>query len=65
MDKLNITTKEAAIRANVGINRIRELCKLPDFPAFMSGKRKVLINAEKFDKWWADKADRRSGFKKA
>lgn len=64
MDKINITTKEAAIRANMGINKIRELCKLPDFPAFLSGKRKILINAEQFDKWLEDKSNRRSGFKR-
>lgn len=64
MEKLNITTKEAAIRANMGINKIRELCKLPDFPAFLSGKRKILINAAKFDKWLENKADRRVGFKR-
>jgi hypothetical protein len=65
VEKMNIGTKEAAERSGLSIKKIRELCKVPGFPAFLSGKRKILINVAKFDKWLEDKADRRSGFKKS
>ena len=61
MEQLIIKTAEAAALSNIGINRIRELAKRPDFPSFRDG-RKILIYKELFEEWLKQQAIEKVGF---
>jgi predicted DNA-binding transcriptional regulator AlpA len=64
MAELTINAREAAERSGIGINEIYDQCKNnPAFPAFKIG-RKTLIYTDGFDKWVAEIAQQRSGYRK-
>ena len=52
---LLLTLKQAAYRARVGIDRVRDWSLLPGFPVIREA-RLVRIHARLFDEWLADQA---------
>ena len=61
MEQLTIKTAEAAALSGIGINRLRELARRPEFPAFRDG-RKILIYKELFEEWLKQQAIEKVGF---
>ena len=59
--QLTISPAEAAQLSGIGINRLRELAKRPDFPAFRDG-RKILILKDLFTEWLRTQAEQKTGF---
>ena len=53
-DKASLTVDEAAAYTNIGVNRIRELCKVPRNNFTFQVGRKILIKREAFDKYLRD-----------
>lgn len=49
--KASLTVDEAAAYTNIGVNRIRELCKVPYNKFTFQVGRKILIKREVFDKY--------------
>lgn len=48
-----MTIKECAEIYRIGVNRLRELCKMSDCPFTVRvGSRKILIKAKVFDDWF-------------
>lgn len=48
-----MTIKECSEIYRIGVNRLRELCKMADCPfAVRVGSRKILIKAKAFDDWF-------------
>ncbi|RKM55695.1 helix-turn-helix domain-containing protein [Butyrivibrio sp. X503] len=52
--KASLTVEEAAAYTNIGLNRIRELCKVPHNNFTFLVGRKILIKREAFDKYLRD-----------
>ncbi len=50
-DKYALTLEEAAIYFNIGINKIRELTKVPDIKYVIKIGSKTLIKRELFEKY--------------
>ncbi len=59
--KITLSTKEAATLSGIGINRMRELARRPEFPAFRDG-RKILIYKDLFLEWLKQQAVEKTGF---
>ena len=59
--ELVISPAEAAKLSGIGINRLRELSKRQDFPAFRDG-RKILILKAEFADWLRQQAVDKVGF---
>ena len=52
-EKKVLTIKECSELYKIGINRLRELCRMSDCPFIVRiGSRKVLIKAKVFDDWF-------------
>ena len=49
--KVSLTVEEAAEYSNIGVNRIRELCKEPMTKFSFKVGKKVLIKREAFDEY--------------
>ena len=48
-----MTIKECAELYNIGVNRLREICKADDCPFVIRiGARKRIIKAKAFDEWF-------------
>lgn len=58
--KLVVSVKEFAAMTGIGVNRVRELCYLPDFPASKEGNR-FLIHVEAADEWLRKRASEKVG----
>jgi len=53
LEKKVLTIKECAEMYCIGINRMRELCKMVDCPfTIRIGSRKTLIKAKAFETWF-------------
>lgn len=50
-DKLALTIEETAEYSNIGINRIRELAKLPNCSFILRVGGKLLIKRKEFEKY--------------
>ena len=61
MQRITLKPAEAASLSGIGINRLRELARRPDFPAFRDG-RKILIYKELFLEWLKQQAVEKVGF---
>lgn len=51
MQSENLTIKEAAAYAGIGINKMRKLAHRDDFPVIRLGERTVRIPKHALDKW--------------
>lgn len=52
-EKKVLTIKECSELYKIGINRLRELCRMSSCPFIVRiGSRKVLIKAKAFDDWF-------------
>lgn len=49
--KASLTIEEAAAYSNIGLNRIRELCKIPGNDFALQIGRKILVRREAFDEY--------------
>lgn len=58
--KLLVTVKEFAAMTGIGLNRVRKLCYLPDFPASKEGNR-FLIHVEAANEWLRRRASAKVG----
>ena len=51
LEERYMTVEEAARYLRVGMNRMYQLCKQPDFPSFKIGQRHI-IDKEQLDAVW-------------
>ncbi len=56
-NKANLTVEEAAEYSNIGVNKIRELCKDPLTKSSFQVGRKILIKKEAFDEYLRGKKE--------
>ena len=50
MERDGIDLKEAAVYLGIGMTKMREIEKEPDFPSFLAG-RKILVSFERLKEW--------------
>ena len=50
MERDGIDLKDAAVYLGIGMTKMREIEKQPDFPSFLAG-RKILVSFERLKEW--------------
>ena len=50
MERDGIDLKESATYLGIGMTKMREIAKMPDFPSYSAG-RKILVSFEKLKEW--------------
>ncbi len=56
MDRDGIDLKEAATFLGVGMTKIREYARMPDFPSYPNG-RKIMVSLERLKEWQSKQID--------